>query len=81
AGLRDRLGAAGRERVLQHFTWAKAAEGTVARYREAIAAGRHPRATAADTAPATPVRSTTPPVTAPASPLVEGADTESRATC
>jgi glycosyltransferase involved in cell wall biosynthesis len=36
--LRRRLGAAGRERVLNHFTWARAAEGTVARYREAIAA-------------------------------------------
>ncbi|WP_407700105.1 glycosyltransferase family 4 protein [Streptomyces liliifuscus] len=35
--LRERLGSAGRERVLRHFTWAKAAEGTVARYREAIA--------------------------------------------
>ncbi|WP_330267303.1 glycosyltransferase family 4 protein [Streptomyces griseorubiginosus] len=37
--LRARLGAAGRERVLAHFTWARAAEGTVSRYREAIAAG------------------------------------------
>ncbi|MDQ1029660.1 glycosyltransferase involved in cell wall biosynthesis [Streptomyces umbrinus] len=37
--LRERLGSAGRERVLRHFTWAKAAEGTVARYREAIASG------------------------------------------
>ena len=36
--LRARLGAAGRRRVLRHFTWAKAAEGTVARYREAVAA-------------------------------------------
>ncbi|MGW0580871.1 glycosyltransferase, partial [Streptomyces sp. NPDC002920] len=36
-GLRARLGAAGRERVLQRFTWARAAEGTVARYREAMA--------------------------------------------
>jgi len=36
--LRRRLGAAGRDRVLNHFTWARAAEGTVARYREAIAA-------------------------------------------
>ncbi|MCK8432073.1 glycosyltransferase family 4 protein [Streptomyces sp. D2-8] len=36
ADLRARLGAAGRERVLRHFTWARAAEGTVARYREAI---------------------------------------------
>ncbi|WP_328428108.1 glycosyltransferase family 4 protein [Streptomyces sp. NBC_00443] len=34
--LRDRLGAAGRDRVLRNFTWAKAAEGTVSRYREAI---------------------------------------------
>ncbi|MFB6785847.1 glycosyltransferase family 4 protein [Streptomyces olivaceus] len=34
--LRARLGAAGRERVLKHFTWARAAEGTVARYREAL---------------------------------------------
>ncbi|MBB6419305.1 glycosyltransferase family 4 protein [Streptomyces sp. AK010] len=34
--LRARLGAAGRERVLRHFTWARAAEGTVARYREEI---------------------------------------------
>ncbi|MER5433362.1 glycosyltransferase family 4 protein [Streptomyces sp. NPDC002588] len=38
-GLRARLGAAGRERVLTRFTWARAAEGTVARYREAIAGG------------------------------------------
>ncbi|MFI6943017.1 glycosyltransferase family 4 protein [Streptomyces sp. NPDC050418] len=36
--LRTRLGAAGRARVLANFTWARAAEGTVARYREAIAA-------------------------------------------
>ncbi|WP_329460367.1 glycosyltransferase family 4 protein [Streptomyces sp. NBC_01497] len=34
--LRDRLGAAGRERVLARFTWARAAEGTVRLYREAI---------------------------------------------
>ncbi|MBQ1093721.1 glycosyltransferase family 4 protein [Streptomyces sp. B93] len=46
-GLRTRLGAAGRARVLRHFTWARAAEGTVAHYREAIA-----RATATPTAPA-----------------------------
>ncbi|SDK01835.1 glycosyltransferase family 4 protein [Streptomyces indicus] len=44
ASLRARLGAAGRERVLSRFTWARAAEGTVARYREAIAAA--PRRTA-----------------------------------
>ncbi|MEU5341394.1 glycosyltransferase family 4 protein [Streptomyces sp. NPDC020766] len=43
--LRARLGTAGRERVLRHFTWAKAAEGTVARYREAIAGGGRSAAT------------------------------------
>ncbi|MGW3571253.1 glycosyltransferase family 4 protein [Streptomyces sp. NPDC000941] len=38
AELRRKLGAAGRERVLTHFTWERAAIGTVERYREAIAA-------------------------------------------
>ncbi|MGW0081547.1 glycosyltransferase [Streptomyces sp. NPDC003393] len=42
ADLRSRLGAAGRDRVLRHFTWARAAEGTVAHYREAIAASATP---------------------------------------
>ncbi|TSB12797.1 glycosyltransferase family 4 protein [Streptomyces benahoarensis] len=37
AGLRRRLGAAGRERVLARFTWRQAALGTAERYREAIA--------------------------------------------
>ncbi|MFK0189853.1 glycosyltransferase family 4 protein [Kitasatospora sp. NPDC090308] len=37
--LRERLGAAGRERVLTRFTWARAAELTVERYRAAIATG------------------------------------------
>ncbi|AJE85897.1 glycosyl transferase [Streptomyces albus] len=36
-GLRRRLGAAGRERVLANFTWAEAARGTAERYREALA--------------------------------------------
>ncbi|MER6676060.1 glycosyltransferase family 4 protein [Streptomyces sp. NPDC000983] len=36
-GLRERLGRAGRERVLERFTWARAAEGTVRHYREAVA--------------------------------------------
>jgi glycosyltransferase involved in cell wall biosynthesis len=41
AGLRTRLGAAGRDRVLSRFTWRAAAEATVERYRAAIeAAGR-----------------------------------------
>ncbi|MCI3226490.1 glycosyltransferase family 4 protein [Streptomyces sp. NP-1717] len=40
--LRERLGAAGRERVLRRFTWARAAEGTVELYRAAVAA--HARA-------------------------------------
>ncbi|MFI1399254.1 glycosyltransferase family 4 protein [Streptomyces sp. NPDC020681] len=38
--LRRRLGAGGRERVLSRFTWARAAQGTAERYREAIAEGR-----------------------------------------
>ncbi|GAA2087444.1 glycosyltransferase family 4 protein [Streptomyces albiaxialis] len=38
-GLRARLGAAGRERVLSRFTWERAAIGTVERYRAAMAAG------------------------------------------
>jgi glycosyltransferase involved in cell wall biosynthesis len=51
--LRRRLGRAGRERVLRRFTWARAAEGTVAHYREAVARaeGRRTR-TAASPAPA-----------------------------
>ncbi|MGI5354948.1 glycosyltransferase family 4 protein [Streptomyces sp. CA-252508] len=36
--LRARLGAAGRARVLDRFTWARAAQGTAELYREAIAA-------------------------------------------
>jgi glycosyltransferase involved in cell wall biosynthesis len=43
AQLRARLGAAGRERVLARFTWAKAAEGTVAHYRAAIEQARRVR--------------------------------------
>ncbi|ELP64873.1 glycosyltransferase [Streptomyces turgidiscabies] len=35
--LRARLGRAGRARVLARFTWARAAEGTAAHYREALA--------------------------------------------
>ncbi|MFE6422153.1 glycosyltransferase family 4 protein [Streptomyces rochei] len=46
--LRARLGTAGRARVLRHFTWARAAEGTAARYREAIG----PSATAPGATPA-----------------------------
>jgi glycosyltransferase involved in cell wall biosynthesis len=44
--LRARIGAAGRERVLARFTWRRAAELTVERYREAIATGigQHARA-------------------------------------
>lgn len=41
-GLRARLGAAGRERVLRRFTWEHAARGTADRYREAIEARRQP---------------------------------------
>ncbi|HZF88722.1 glycosyltransferase family 4 protein [Streptomyces sp.] len=54
--LRARLGSAGRERVLARFTWARAAEGTVAHYREAVApaAGQAPRRSATATARSTP---------------------------
>ncbi|MDT0611965.1 glycosyltransferase family 4 protein [Streptomyces lancefieldiae] len=64
--LRARLGAAGRERVLRHFTWARAAEGTVARYREAIGLSS---TTTPRIVPATPTTSDT------------GVYPESRATC
>ncbi|WP_338496729.1 glycosyltransferase family 4 protein [Streptomyces sp. SJL17-4] len=37
SALRARLGAAGRERVLSRFTWARAARGTAELYREAVA--------------------------------------------
>ncbi|NEC38966.1 glycosyltransferase family 1 protein, partial [Streptomyces rubrogriseus] len=81
------------ERVLRHFTWARAAEGTVARYREAI--GRRPSGTST---PGTPSATNTPsaqsapgaapagqkPAPAPA-PTSTTSDTgvypESRATC
>ncbi|MFF0183915.1 glycosyltransferase family 4 protein [Streptomyces sp. NPDC005244] len=53
APLRARLGAAGRARVLERFTWARAAEGTVAHYRAAIALS----------APRPPARRATPAVT------------------
>ncbi|EST37200.1 glycosyl transferase family 1, partial [Streptomycetaceae bacterium MP113-05] len=36
-GLRARIGAAGRQRVLRRFTWEQAARGTVAHYRAALA--------------------------------------------
>ncbi|MFB9462629.1 glycosyltransferase family 4 protein [Streptomyces cinereospinus] len=71
AELRARLGAAGRERVLRHFTWARAAEGTAARYREAVArstgtgrrdAGAGPDRHARTTVP--PTRTTVPPARA-----------------
>ncbi|MFI5884596.1 glycosyltransferase family 4 protein [Streptomyces sp. NPDC051554] len=75
--LRARLGAAGRERVLARFTWAKAAEGTAARYREAIAAGRTGSAASASLSPsATPSPSPSPSPTS-----VTGVSPESRATC
>ncbi|WP_367323553.1 glycosyltransferase family 4 protein [Streptomyces sp. HUAS ZL42] len=88
-GLRARLGAAGRERVLRNFTWARAAEGTVARYREAIAvpharlrsrgatpvAGPAPGRSAAATEPSAPFQTTT-----PVQVTVDN-DRESRATC
>lgn len=41
--LRARLGAAGRERVLAKFTWARAAQGTAELYRAAIARDARPQ--------------------------------------
>ncbi|MFF6999797.1 glycosyltransferase family 4 protein [Streptomyces sp. NPDC008313] len=91
--LRARLGRAGRDRVLARFTWARAAEGTVARYREAIARTAPSRRTPAGPAPrpAAPVPGrTAPPVTsrsaapadlAPAAGASPTSDRESRATC
>ncbi|MFC8196173.1 glycosyltransferase [Streptomyces sp. NPDC057298] len=57
AGLRERLGSAGRRRVLERFTWARAAEGTATRYREAIATHRSAPGTPNRPAPRPPVRS------------------------
>lgn len=78
--LRARLGAAGRERVLSRFTWARAAEGTVAHYREAIArsGGRDVPAAGAPAAGAAEVAGAAP--TAAAAEVVEP-NPESRATC
>ncbi|MFJ4363352.1 glycosyltransferase family 4 protein [Streptomyces chartreusis] len=67
--LRVRLGSAGRERVLRHFTWARAAEGTVARYREAVARSAGP----------TPDRSAAPQTIAPKQLAVS--NPEGRASC
>ncbi|MGW5335906.1 glycosyltransferase family 4 protein [Streptomyces bauhiniae] len=71
--LRARLGAAGRERVLARFTWARAAEGTVARYREEIDRAR-PRVTPLPAA--VPGRPAAARVAAPSE-----SSSESRATC
>ncbi|MFJ1970993.1 glycosyltransferase family 4 protein [Streptomyces sp. NPDC087903] len=84
--LRARLGTAGRRRVLERFTWARAAEGTVARYREAIAEAKGTTPGTPAPAPGTSVNST-----APAPPARDAAvaahvtdvdsNRESRATC
>lgn len=60
SGLRARLGAAGRERVLANFTWARAAEGTVAHYREAIARAARAGGPARPAVPARPQARTGP---------------------
>lgn len=71
--LRARLGAAGRARVLERFTWARAAQGTVERYRAAMAGS----------AGAAPVRPAAPRGAAPAAALTEvaGPHHESRTPC
>ncbi|MFV0136275.1 glycosyltransferase family 4 protein [Streptomyces sp. HMX87] len=89
-GLRARLGHAGRQRVLERFTWARAAEGTVARYREAIersGGAQGPSGTAGDRsatgAGRSPARDSGHPPAAEA--VAEAVDVvsdrESRATC
>ncbi|MGN7141673.1 glycosyltransferase family 1 protein, partial [Streptomyces pseudogriseolus] len=83
--------------VLARFTWARAAQGTVARYREAMAragAGRDTGAAArtgvraatgavGPSAPAAPAASDTPtdPAAAVSVPAADTSDRESRATC
>ncbi|MFJ3942326.1 glycosyltransferase family 4 protein [Streptomyces griseoaurantiacus] len=80
ASLRARLGAAGRDRVLRHFTWARAAEGTVAHYREAMARAAHGARPAARPIAVRPAPAALPvPATVPASD--DDPDRESRATC
>ncbi len=51
--LRARLGTAGRARVLERFTWKRAAEGTVAHYREAVERRRPGRDRSAAPTPTT----------------------------
>ncbi|WP_330340393.1 glycosyltransferase family 4 protein [Streptomyces sp. NBC_00557] len=77
--LRVRLGRAGRERVLRHFTWARAAEGTVAQYREAIA--RAGRSTGPRSGGRTPAGIGSPTPGRFAAPATAGVSSESRATC
>ncbi|MFE1799074.1 glycosyltransferase family 4 protein [Streptomyces sp. NPDC059517] len=83
-GLRARLGSAGRARVLEKFTWARAAEGTVARYREAIAEARRSATGAHSRSEArTPGRSAAQQEgeQAPAATPVDTPHRESRTTC
>ncbi|MGD1217676.1 glycosyltransferase family 4 protein [Streptomyces krungchingensis] len=89
-GLRARLGSAGRARVLERFTWARAAQGTVAHYREAMArsAGRTSGGPGAPdrSAPGAgrPAATSSRPPAAPAQDADEEvvvANRESRATC
>ncbi|WP_405816173.1 glycosyltransferase family 4 protein [Streptomyces sp. NBC_01390] len=70
--LRARLGRAGRERVLARFTWARAAEGTAAHYREALARAKAGPNTLAGVVPVTAASS---------NPPLESPDRESRTSC
>jgi glycosyltransferase involved in cell wall biosynthesis len=63
--LRRRLAAAGRARVLERFTWARAAQATAEVYREAIAAQRTRR-------PRKPPVPVLPPAARPGTPAVTG---------
>ncbi|MDL5201306.1 glycosyltransferase family 4 protein [Streptomyces sp. ALI-76-A] len=73
--LRARLGTAGRARVLERFTWARAAEGTVARYREAMAGAGGAGSRSAHPPPGRAVAPEAVDV------VPEASDRESRATC
>ncbi|MEV6052159.1 glycosyltransferase family 4 protein [Streptomyces sp. NPDC052107] len=81
--LRVRLGRAGRERVLRKFTWARAAQGTVAHYREAIArsAGAHRTAAGLSRSAASPSVAAATPTSVASAASASVVSSESRATC
>ncbi|MEV0847050.1 glycosyltransferase family 4 protein [Streptomyces sp. NPDC049954] len=79
-GLRARLGAAGRARVLDRFTWARAAQGTAEQYRAALDA-RRPAARSLTGAPARTVAPAPASRATPVAVTTATPDRESRSTC